>query len=279
MLNNKGISLDRLIAKIDNDFNPNNSDWIPRVGAWCIDALGMIGATRTKTIEKEYNVYNRIARIDEHLVAGNFDVYNCCHKRLDEGKQNCCAKCCKRTQCPSTGAQLQDITPDTVSALFNNQANEAPNIVAQQINTKNYPYRYNYYPVGACAKVYNYILVDPHTIELSYDECKIYIVTEGIETSKDNSYGVELPVIPDNAYILEALTYYCMYKMLCRGYQHPVFNLAASQYGTNPYYMWMQLKDKARTSYINQSQGNIDAGTDLFKSAFYITTFDPRKEN
>lgn len=279
MLNNKGISLSRLIAKIDNDFNPNNSDWIPRVGPWCIDALGMIGATRTTTIKKEYAVRNRIARIDEHLIAGNFDVYDCCGKRLNEGTVNNCSKCCKKDVCSFTGAQQCSITPETVDAYFNPHANATPNVVAQQINTKNYPYRYNYYPVGKCAQLYNYVLVDPHTIELSYDECKIYIVTEGIETVKDDAYGVYLPVIPDNAYILEALTYYCMYKMLCRGYQHPVFNLAASQYGTNPYYMWMQLKDKARTSYINQSQGNIDAGTDLFKSAFYIGTFNPRKEN
>lgn len=45
-----------------------------------------------------------------------------------------------------------------------------------------------------------------------------------------------------------------MYKMLCRGYKHPVFNLNASQYGTNPYYMWTQLKDKAKASTINDSQ-------------------------
>ena len=43
--------------------------------------------------------------------------------------------------------------------------------------------------------------------------------------------------------------------MLCRGYKHPVFNLHASQYGTNPYYMWEQLKSKAKASVINSQQG------------------------
>ena len=42
MQNEKNTQLERLIAKIDNDFNPDNSDWIPRVGAWAIDAMSQI---------------------------------------------------------------------------------------------------------------------------------------------------------------------------------------------------------------------------------------------
>ena len=36
------LPLQRLIAKIDNDFNISESDWIPRVAAWTIDALSQI---------------------------------------------------------------------------------------------------------------------------------------------------------------------------------------------------------------------------------------------
>ena len=36
------LPLQRLIGKIDNDFNIDNSDWIPRVGAWVIDALSQM---------------------------------------------------------------------------------------------------------------------------------------------------------------------------------------------------------------------------------------------
>ena len=31
--------MESIIAKIDNDFNPDNSDWINRVPAWCVDAM------------------------------------------------------------------------------------------------------------------------------------------------------------------------------------------------------------------------------------------------
>ena len=40
-LNNQ-LTLQRLIGKIDNDFNISESDWIPRVAAWTIDALSQM---------------------------------------------------------------------------------------------------------------------------------------------------------------------------------------------------------------------------------------------
>ena len=52
--------------------------------------------------------------------------------------------------------------------------------------------------------------------------------------------------------------------------------LNASQYGTNPYYIWNNIKEEARRSVIN---GKVDTDTDiskLLRSNFYIGTFDPR---
>jgi len=61
--------------------------------------------------------------------------------------------------------------------------------------------------------------------------------------------------------------------MLCRGYKHPVFNLNASQYGTNPYYIWNQLKEEAKRSVLNN---NADDSSKLFRSNLFIETFDTR---
>ena len=36
MANNKTITIEHIIGKLDNDFNPDGSDWIPRVPAWCV---------------------------------------------------------------------------------------------------------------------------------------------------------------------------------------------------------------------------------------------------
>ena len=39
MLNNQNTNVERIIAKIHNDFNPHNSAWIHRVAAWPNDAM------------------------------------------------------------------------------------------------------------------------------------------------------------------------------------------------------------------------------------------------
>lgn len=41
---NKNLSsIETIIARLDNDFNIMSSDYIPRVGAWCIDAMNEMG--------------------------------------------------------------------------------------------------------------------------------------------------------------------------------------------------------------------------------------------
>ena len=46
MLNNPNTNIEHIIAKIDNDFNIDNSDWIPRVAAWVIEALSILKCTK-----------------------------------------------------------------------------------------------------------------------------------------------------------------------------------------------------------------------------------------
>lgn len=43
----KEYSLGAHNSKIDNDFNPDNSDWIARVPAWCFDAMSQLKVLRT----------------------------------------------------------------------------------------------------------------------------------------------------------------------------------------------------------------------------------------
>ena len=86
MQNNVNTNVERIIAKIDNDFNPDNSDWIPRVGAWCIDAMSQINALRTKRKRVKVIVKDRIAYskcpIDNQNIKV-FDNNNCEIKKAD----------------------------------------------------------------------------------------------------------------------------------------------------------------------------------------------------
>lgn len=281
MENNKTTNIERIIAKIDNDFNPDNSDWIPRVGAWCIEALSMIGGLQTERKRKVYKVNDRIVNTDCPINDINikvFDENGCEVKKADKDK--CCG--CP----PSTGeikqsesAKTAEVTIAT-SVYKNSQPyGKAPDyLVAETLNAdKEWPgrYRVNEYDfadASACKR--NYVITGNCQLELNFDTSCVTIEYDAIKTICINN--CDMPVIPNNAIVIEAIVNYCMYKMLCRGYKHPVLNLAASQYGTNPYYNWISTKEEARRSIIVNKVDDDDTISKLFRSNFYIATFDSR---
>lgn len=278
MLNNVNTNIERIIAKIDNDFNPDNSDWIPRVGAWCIDAMSQLDVLPTKRKRKKLIVKDRIAYSECAINNTKLKVFdnNGCEIKEADREEHC-------NDCPSTGRltsetsdTIAELTPDTIDIINTGQP-QAPNYVIAETKNDKYPFRYNvhHFVIGDNnSQERNYVLVDCDKIEINFDAKFIYIETEFIETTCSKLFNCELPVIPNNGLLIEAIAYYCIYKMLCRGYKHVVFNLAASQYGTNPYYNWLQLKEEAKRSIINN---NIDEASKLFRSTLFIDTFDPRK--
>ncbi len=277
MLNNVDTNVERIIAKIDNDFNPDNSDWIPRVGAWCIDAMSQLNVLRTKSKKKKVTVKDRIAYSDCPINNANIKVYdnNCCEVK-EAGEGQCCGNVSSTGDSASaTSDTIAELTPDTIDVINTGQA-KAPNyMIAETVNDK-YPYRYNvkgYVLGGNNVQERNYVLAGCDKIEINFDADFIYVETEYIETVCSEIFDCEVPVIPNNGLLIEAITYYCIYKMLCRGYKHPVFNLQNSHGGTNPFVIWTQLKEEAKRSVINDSIGD---SSKLFRSTLFIDTFDPR---
>lgn len=269
------VSIERIIAKIDNDFNPDNTDWIPRVAAWVTDALLQLDVNLTKRKRISLPIRNRIGISQYNL--RNAIIYDKCGNRIPEATTN--ASDCPCNGSPSTGDLEQTTTAsatDTSETICNEDANDAPNqMVSQQIA----PNRYNIYEFElGCDKQRNYVLIDDTKIELNFDTDCIQLEYDFIETQESELYGCELPMIPNDGVLIEALTYFCMYKMLTRGYKHPVMNLAASQYGTNPYYIWLQMKEQAKRSIINRNfDRDMDDSSRMFRSALYIDTFDPKR--
>lgn len=269
------VSIERIIAKIDNDFNPDNTDWIPRVAAWVTDALLQLDVNLTKRKRISLPIRNRIGISQYNL--RNAIIYDKCGNRISEATAN--ASDCPCNGSPSTGDLEQTTTAsatDTSETICNEDANDAPNqMVSQQIA----PNRYNIYEFElGCDKQRNYVLIDDTKIELNFDTDCIQLEYDFIETQESELYGCELPMIPNDGVLIEALTYFCMYKMLTRGYKHPVMNLAASQYGTNPYYIWLQMKEQAKRSIINRNfDRDMDDSNRMFRSALYIDTFDPKR--
>lgn len=254
MSNKSNTNIERIIAKIDNDFNPDNSDWIPRIGAWCIDAMSMLNVTPKEKKKIKVPVKDRIAITNCPINDTRIVVYDENGCKIKEAGDKQCGCCSSFTGEKPRGAE------QSVAEITNTTG-----VIVSKAN-------YNY-----AEKEKNYVILDCNKIEINWDADSICIELEVIKTQKSFIYDCDFPAIPNNGLLIEAIVYYCMYKMLCRGYKHPVFNLAASQYGTNPYYMWTKLKDEAERSVRINAQGDILDDGGIWKSAFFINTFDPRK--
>ena len=69
-------TVERLVGKIDNDFNISESDWIPRVAAWVIDALSQMKCLPMERKKRKLKVNNRIAIFPCTLNASDIKVYD-----------------------------------------------------------------------------------------------------------------------------------------------------------------------------------------------------------
>lgn len=275
MQTHKNTNIDRIIAKLDNDFNIDNTDYVPRVAAWVIEALGILKCTPTERVKKQLPVVNRIAYSDCNFDAANLKVYDengCPVADMSKGGRACCN--------PSTGTQ-QRATSSYLMYKIDHESNPNPTDGESiafpdgiDLDTKAIKHKVVNTKTGGCNNR-GYYVIDDSKLELNYDADYVTIEYDGIKTSMSCNYGCQLPVVPNNALLIEAVTYYCMYKILCRGQKHPVFNLSASQYGTNPYYMWITLQEKVKRSVMFDAQGNIleDDG-DLWDAAAILFALD-----
>lgn len=256
-MNNSKITIEHIIAKIDNDFNPDNSDWIPRVAAWCTDAMSQLKVLNKVDKAVKYTVKDRIAKSPccfDNIVKV-LDENGCEIKRVNDSIE-WCTSCSSLTGGEEQSNYNESCNPNgskTREILYNPNAKEDI-VFSEHVNTIVERERHNVRVVNVAPRKERNYIASNQVIELNFDTSFITVVSKQVETTYSDYYKCEIPVIPNNGLLAEALAYYCMYKMLCRGYKHPVFNLHASQYGTNPYDMWMRLKDRAKTSVINDSQ-------------------------
>lgn len=264
-------NLERIIAKIENDFNPDNSDWIPRVAAWTIDAMAQLKVFNTIKKQRTLSVNERIAISPCPISEQGFAVYDsngCKINKLDSKNNRCCS---------SFTGENQKAISDTVSININNSAKYAPNELAEYTNSPKFEDRHIIKDISSNLVNINknYIIIGDNKIELSFDTDKIIIENIELETYYSDYFKCNLPVIPDNGNLIEAIASYCMYKMLLRGYKHPVLTLQGNNPAINPYVNWISLKPKVKTSIVLDKQLDI-SNTNAWRSYFYNFTFIPK---
>lgn len=241
------IKINRLIGKIDNDFNISESDWIPRVAAWTIDALSQMQVLPMERKRRRLEVSDKIAQFPCTLNAKDIKVYD----------RNGC-EIPKLNEVNSCGCSNRKVSSPQEISVFDssNKVGYGYMQVANIINTNNRNY-----------------VIDCNNIELNFDTDCIEVETYEVATYFDDYYQCEVPYIYDNGLLLEALSWYVLFKYLSRGSKHVIFDLKSPNPNINPYTQWLTLKPKAAASV----KIEINKSKDGWNNFFYNSTFLPRK--
>lgn len=241
------LTIERLIGKIDNDFNISESDWIPRVAAWVIDALAQMQILPMEYKRRVLEVSDKIAQFPCTINAKELKVYD---------KNGCeIAEYNKDVHCNSSCSN-KNISSDEIAII--DTANKSGVNFMQVGNIINPNSR-------------NFVL-DGNNIELSFNTDSITVETLEVATYYDEYYQAEVPYIYDNGLLLEALAWYVMFKYLSRGSKHTVFSLQNPNQSLNPYLQWSYLRPKAMASVKIEISKNRDG----WNNFFYNSTFLPR---
>ena len=240
------LPLQRLIGKIDNDFNISESDWIPRVAAWTIDALSQMQVLPMEKKRRKLEVSNRVAQFPCQINATELKVFD------------------------KNGNEIPELNKDTSCGCSNIKKTTSQEIAVIDTTNKS---GINFMSVGTvmCPNDRNFVL-DGNNIELNFDTDEIEVETYETATYFDDYYQCQVPYIYDNGLLLEALAWYVMFKYLSRGSKHMVYDLKSNSAVTNPYLQWNVLRPKAAAS-VKMAISRDNEGWNNF---FYNSTFLPR---
>ena len=240
------ISLQRLIGKIDNDFNIGESDWIPRVAAWTIDALSQMKVLPMEKKRRTLEVSERIAQFPCELNATELRVFDTNGNEIPEYNSETSCMCSKvKNSIPREIAIIDDFNKTGVNFMK----------IAQIVNPNNRAF-----------------ILDGNKIEVTFDTDSIVVESYEVATYYDDYYDCEVPYVYEDGLLLEALAWYCMFKYLSRGSKHPVYDLKSQSPVTNPWLQWNDLRPKAAASV----KAKIGSSSDGWNNFFYNSTFLPR---
>ena len=249
------VSMQRLVGKVDNDFNISESDWIPRVAAWVIDALSQLKVLPMEKKRRKLEVSERIAQFPCEITAHELRVFDKYGNEIANGADDKCNNGSKCSGCnnSSTGGVQQTIGVTNPNAEDSASSTILGTVVSSPAGHKFY--------------------LDGNNIELNFDTDCIIVESYEVATYRDEYYDCDVPYIYDNGTLLEALAWYILFKYLSRGSTHPVYSLKSQSPYTNPFAQWTLLKSKAKTSVLNDMAKGNDEGWNNF---FYNSTFLPR---
>lgn len=249
------ISIQRLVGKVDNDFNISESDWIPRVAAWVIDALSQMKVLPMEKKRRTLEVSERIALFPCDIVAHELKVFDKNGNEISNGAEDKCNSGCNNSS--TGGIDTIGVSDEDKNDWISNRNWASSTTLAKVV-------------IGDYSRKF---YLDGNNIELNFDTDNIIVESYEIATYHDEYYDCEVPYIYDNGTLLEALSWYILFKYLSRGSSHPVYDLKSTNAYTNPFTQWTLFKYKAKASVLKDLTNEKDEGWNNF---FYNSTFLPR---
>lgn len=266
--------IERLIAKVDNDFNISESDWIPRVAAWCIDALSQMNVLPMEKKQRHLEVVNKIAQFPYTINGCDIKVYDkhgTFIPNINDTKANFDSHNIPH-HCHMSNAHILNHKHGYGDEPIHyhehmNHVDEQMQITCDNPYHDHEVYVANVVPLNVGR---NFVL-DGNNIELNFETDWIIVETVEVKTYYDETYNCEVPYIYDDGLLLEALAWYVLFKYLSRGSKHQVYSLTSPNQFLNPAIQWASIKPKAMASV--KIKLNNDDGWNNF---FYNYTFNPR---
>ncbi len=243
------VTIQRLVGKVDNDFNISESDWIPRVGAWVIDALSQMKCLPMERKRRTLEVSERVAIFPCELNTKDIKVFD------SRGCEIPAYNSAKSCSCSDLGNKI----PNSEIAVFDSSNKTGVNTM--KVAT-------------IVSPGYRNFVIDDNKIELNFDTNSIEVESYEVATYYDEYFDCEVPYIYDNGLLLEALSWYILFKYLSRGSKHQVYSLTSPNPVLNPFTQWNMLRVKAANSVKAEISKSNDDG---WRNFFYNSTFDPRR--
>jgi len=185
----------QVIARVDNKFTIDFSDWIVNAPLWILDGLLEIGSPIVLT------------ETNEELEVVDF------HCELPIGVKNI-------LYIAYEGVRLPHVES-----------------LAQKTDTTHTDYNGEYYTHRG-GKV----------ISTSFEEGTITVYYKMIATTLSTELGIQIPDVPDNIHLLQALANYIMMQLLVKGYKHPTISLRENNPYLNPGMAFDKYAKQARNS-------------------------------
>ena len=96
----------------------------------------------------------------------------------------------------------------------------------------------------------------PHTYEVdtngnfltTFEDGEVTVLSMKAPVEYWQEHNIFMPQVPNNPFVLEALKWFVMFRILQKGTKHPIFNLRDQNPYTNPGIAWDMYSKKARNS-------------------------------